>query len=103
MIKLAEIVNPASVPAPTLLTNIKPTTTATAPINPPNGAHQGIDVKPAPVGIGLGMHKNTQPSTEITGRKDTTLASQGLLNDFCSAPFMGGPQACRRPAAMIMG
>jgi hypothetical protein len=39
----------------------------------------------------------------MMGRNDTRLASQGLVSDFCNAPFMGGPQACNAPATMSKG
>ena len=51
---LAVMVRPANAPAPTLFTNNKPATTATAPTSPPNGAHHGIALMPSRVGNGRG-------------------------------------------------
>ena len=48
---LAVIVSPANGPAPTLLTNNKPATTANAPTRPPSGAHR-LFVRPISEKIG---------------------------------------------------
>src|ERR1700734_315260 len=88
---LAVIVNPANGPAPTLLTNNKPATTANAPTRPPRGAHHGIVVTPASVGNGRGWHRTRQARNATIGRKETRLASHGFVREFRSAPFIGGP------------
>ena len=100
---LAVMVRPAKAPAPTLSTNSSPVTTAPAPTSPPNGAHHGIPVTPSSVGSGLGTQRKSTVRNARTGRNDTTLASQGLSSALRNAPFMGGPQACSAPAAMIRG
>src|SRR3984885_1332397 len=99
----AVIVSPARAPAPTLPTNSNPAMTAKAPIKPPSGAHQGIALRPSAVGSGRGTQRNTQDRKATTGRKETTLASQGFVKELRSAPFMGGPQAWSAPAAMMIG
>jgi hypothetical protein len=35
--------------------------------------------------------------------KETRVASQGLVSEIRKAPFIGGPQACNTPQAMMMG
>jgi hypothetical protein len=97
------MVNPANAPAPTLLTNSNPTTTAPAPINPPSGAYQGIEPMPSAEGKGRGRHRNNTARNATTGRNDTRLASQGFPNELRSAAFIGGPQACNAPANKIIG
>src|ERR1700733_1662364 len=67
---LAGIVSPANGPAPTLLTNNKPATTANAPTKPPSGAHHGIVLRPASVGIGRGRHKTRHARNATIGRKE---------------------------------
>ncbi len=99
----AVIVMPANAPAPTLSTNSNPVITAKDPINPPSGAHHGIALTPSAVGNGRGRQTKTTTSRATTGRKETTLANHGLVRAERSAPFIGGPQACKAPAPRISG
>src|ERR1700722_17015617 len=100
---LAVIVSPANGPAPTLLTNTKPATTANAPTKPPSGAHHGIEVIPARVGKGRGWHRTRQARNATIGRKETRLASHGFVKALRNALFIGGPQACNAPATRMRG
>ena len=97
------IVRPAKAPAPILSTNSSPAITAKAPTMPPRGAHQGIAAIPSAVGMGRGRQNHRTDRRAMIGRKETRLASHGLVNDPRKAPFIGGPQACRAPATKMMG
>jgi len=62
-----------------------------------------MDDTPSAVGNGRGTQTNTIIKQATTGKKDTRLASHGLPKEVRKAPFIGGPHACRAPAAMISG
>jgi hypothetical protein len=71
--------------------------TAKAPMTPPRGAHHGIAPMPSTVGKGRGRQNHKTPRRAITGRKETRLASQGLVSEFFKTPFIGGTPGLQGP------
>jgi hypothetical protein len=78
-------------------------TTATAPTRPRNGAHRGMPLMPWSVGSGRGWHMTRTARKATIGQNEIRLASHGLVRALRSAPFMGGPHACKRPPTTMMG
>src|ERR1700728_2785012 len=81
---LAVMVRAAYGPAPTLFTNNKPATTATAPTRPPSGAHHGMAAMPWSVGRGRGWHITRIARNATIGRNEIRPASQGLVKAQCT-------------------
>ena len=97
------MVRPLNGPAPTFCTNINPANTATAPVMPPSGAHQGMAATVAAFGSGRGMIANRAANTNTIRAKEIVAASQGLLIDLLSWPFIELPAACNTPAIRMNG
>jgi hypothetical protein len=90
-------------PAPTLSMKARPPNTATAPASPPRGAYHGILLRPARLGSGVGIVKNSVVNTKTIGRNETVAASHGLTSRPRSCAFMALPIACSAPATRMKG
>lgn len=97
----AVMIIPLKGPAPILSTIVNPAKTASAPANPPKGAHQGIEAMEPDVGNGLGIAANAHIKNAKIKRNETKLASHGFCNEFLSCAFMEFPKACIAPAKTI--